>query len=165
MVSLPALTLVPVHWPERSSAHGWRCERSFLDFAIDGLPLGPQLGKLVRVADVANDYASVLVTNWPAGPDTGAVFQLLSESPSPLADSRVPLYVCAECGGLGCGTITAAIEREPGIVTWHSLGRQTDYDPFVDLEPFAGIGPFRFHAADYDNLLRGVMDEMSRSRR
>ena len=122
----------------------------------------PLVAERVRLVDLANHYVSVLVTNWPAGFDTQAVRQLLGQDGSPFPDGRIPLYVCAECGGLGCGTITAVIEHANDAVTWHSLGRQTDYDPFVDEEPFANLGPFCFSAASYDTLLRSLLTGLAR---
>ncbi|HUC27600.1 MAG TPA: hypothetical protein VMA73_33300 [Streptosporangiaceae bacterium] len=136
------LGLVPVRLPAVEVAGGRRAERRFLDFLVGGQELGRLVSERVRLVDLANTYASVLVTNWPAGFDAQAVRQLLGEDRSPLADGRIPLYVCAECGGLGCGSITAVIERAGDVVTWHSLGRQTDYDSFVDKEPFEDLGPF-----------------------
>jgi hypothetical protein len=72
-------------------------------------------------------------------------------------DGRTPLYVCAECGGLGCGAVTAVIGRHYDAVAWHSLGRHSDYDSFVDYEPFKDLGPYRFHVTSYDAVLRGLL--------
>ena len=155
--SVLTLGLVPVRLPAVVVAGGRRAERRFLDFLVGGQQLGRLVAERVRLVDLANAYASVLVTNWPAGFDAQAVRQLLGQDRSPLPDGRIPLYVCAEYGGLGCGTITAVIERASHAVTWHSLGRQTDYDPFVDEEPFEDLGPFCFSAASYDTLLKSLI--------
>ena len=85
-----------------AGAGGRRAERRFLDFRIGGQQLGPLVAARVGLADLANDYASVLVTNWPAGFPVQAVRQLLGEVVPAFADGRTPLYLCAECGGLGC---------------------------------------------------------------
>jgi hypothetical protein len=83
--------------------------------------------------------------------------QLLGMEDPPLPDGRTPLYLCAECGGLGCGAVTAVIERDDDSVAWRSLGHQTDYDSFVDYEPFKDLGPYRFHITSYDATLRGLL--------
>jgi hypothetical protein len=35
--------------------------------------------------------------------------------------AAVPLYVCAECGDLGCGGVTAVVELTPDTVLWRAL--------------------------------------------
>jgi hypothetical protein len=160
VTSLLTLGLVPVIRPGRLVGdRGRNSERKFLDFKADEEQLGPLIAARVGLIDCANEYASVLVTNWPAGFPAGEVRQLLGEAASPLRDGRIPLYVCAECGGLGCGAVTAVIEHENDAVVWHSLARQTDYDSFVDDEPFEDLGPFRFHSAGYNALLRRLLAE------
>jgi len=68
------------------------------------------------------DVVSVLVTDWPAGFPAEAVGQLLGEVSSSLPDGRVALYVCPECGDLGCGAVTALVERANDDVVWRDLG-------------------------------------------
>lgn len=133
---------------------GDRVHREYLDFVVDGKPLRELVLRRVVDVDEANDYASLLVTNWPVDLIADHVRMLLGEAPSQLADGRVPLYVCAECGGLGCGTITVVIERANDTVTWRDFGWQTDYDPFVDGDPFADVGPFQFAREPYETAFR-----------
>jgi hypothetical protein len=130
--------------------------RQFLDFVVDGEPLRRRVMSRVGDVDQANDYASLLVTNWPVDLMADDVRMLLGEMHSPLADGRVPLYVCAECGGLGCGTISAVIEHPADTVIWRDFGWQTDYDPIVDREPFAEVGPFEFGREQYEAALRSA---------
>jgi hypothetical protein len=136
---------------------GGKSERTFLDFQVGEDRLGPLVAARAGIVDLANDYVSVLVTNWSAAFRDAAVRQLLGDITSPLPDGRVPLYVCAECGGLGCGTVTAVIGRVGDQVVWRRLGRQTDYDSFVDYELFDDLRPFRFRASRYDSVLRGLL--------
>jgi hypothetical protein len=100
--SRPAVTL---------TGGGRHAERQFLDFRVGDQQLGPLIADRVQQVDLANDYTSVLVTNWPGGFPVQDVRQLLGEAGPPLPDGRTPLYVCAECGCLGCGTVTAVIEH------------------------------------------------------
>jgi hypothetical protein len=158
VTSLLTLSLVPSLRPGRAlNGQGRHAERSFLDFQIDDQQLGPLIAARAGLTDLANEYVSVLVTNWPAGFPASAVMQLLGTAGSSLPDGRTPLYVCAECGGLGCGAVTAVIERDDDAVIWHSLGRQTDYDSFVDYGPFRDLGPYRFHVTTYDAALRELL--------
>ena len=152
-----SLRLVPAARPGTVDAAGRRAARSYLDFEVDGERLGPLLSSDVRAVDEANDYASVIVTNWPGGFPLDDVLRLLGETPADLADGRIPLYVCAECGGPGCGAITATIEFTDTAVTWHDFGWQTDYDDFVDREAFASVGPFNFERGQYERVLRDAI--------
>ena len=62
--------------------------------------------------------------------------------------ARAVVLVCGECGDLGCGALTLAVDlSEPGVVTWRDLGTQTDYEPGLRARP--DLGPYRFARADY----------------
>ncbi|MGW4488073.1 hypothetical protein ACWEOE_30030 [Amycolatopsis sp. NPDC004368] len=125
------IRLVPAVRPgEVFATGGGRTRREYLDFAVDGAPLGERLRALGD--DVIADAGFTL---------------------PPFPDGRVPLYVCPECGDLGCGAVTAVIERTADEVVWRDFGRQTDYDPAVFFERYTGLGPFRFDRAQYDAVL------------
>ncbi|MFD0662877.1 hypothetical protein [Thermocatellispora tengchongensis] len=72
--------------------------------------------------------------------------------------------MCPECGDLGCGAVTAAVEFSPGQVVWRDLGRQTDYCDQVDHDAFSGIGPFVFERAPYEDVLATVPGLRARER-
>lgn len=65
-----------------------------------------------------------------------------------LDEGRKALYVCPECGDLGCGAYTALVVRENGYVVWKDFG----FDNRV--EDFEPIGPFIFDYYDYVNTLQ-----------
>ncbi|MET7994592.1 hypothetical protein ABZU76_27240 [Amycolatopsis sp. NPDC005232] len=127
------LRLVPSVRPgEVFPTGGIRTHREYLDFEIDGARLGESLRSL------GDDVIAV------APADLGA---------DALPDGRVPLFVCPECGDLGCGGVTVVLERTADEVVWRDFGWQTDYDPEVFRERYAGLGPFRFSRAQYDAML------------
>jgi hypothetical protein len=70
---------------------------------------------------------------------------------------RVPLDVCAECGSLGCGAVSAPITRTQDLVVWRDLGWQADYEAHADLEPYRDLGPFSFDRLRYETTLRGLI--------
>ncbi len=154
MSAAPAvLRLIPAFRPGRVLAGGGqKTQRHFLDFQVDGVVLG-------QVVRGRADVVSVLVTDWPAGFPAQQVGQLLGEVPSSLPGGRVALYVCPECGDLGCGGVTALVERAHDEVVWRDLGWQTSNDPELDLEPFGELGPFRFGAALYEAVLGPLLDD------
>jgi len=107
------LRLTPTARPGRPTPDGGR--REFLEFVIDDLALGDAV-RTRAASPVMADVISVLVTNWPGGFPVEDTLALLGERGSPLADHRVPLYICAECGSLGCGAVTALITRTRDLV-------------------------------------------------
>lgn len=154
---LHTLRLVPAVRHARDQPDGGRrARREFLDLVIDGASLGDAL-RVYASTGVMADIASVLVTNWPGGFPAEDVMVLLGDRRPALADGRVPLYVCAECGSLGCGVVTVKVERTEDLVVWRDLGWQTDYDPYVDVEPYRDLGPFRFDRSSYETILRSLV--------
>lgn len=103
-----------------------------IDFFVDGQPLKPVL----RVAP----GSLVCVLGWNPRSDIDAVQTLKLEQRSVLENGRVPLYVCRECGDIGCGATTAQIAIEGDTVRWSDFGSESnmDYDgngTQVDLFP------------------------------
>src|SRR5215216_2128667 len=99
MTTLSRLELAPLHRP------GWRSgdvsvtERWSWDFVVDGRSLN---------AHISDDVAGVL--GWgDAAWEEGVVEKLLGRAPPDLPPDRVALYVCPECGDLGCGAVTASL--------------------------------------------------------
>ena len=81
-------------------------------FAINGRPLGDLvvLGNLVCVLDTADRAVTRRVAR-----------ELRGAAPSDLASGRVPLYVCAECGDLGCGAVTVRVTELDDCFVWSEL--------------------------------------------
>ncbi|MFF7639386.1 oxidoreductase [Streptomyces canus] len=135
--------------------------RDFLDFIVDGRPLLFQLSDLDAVSPLASDVPPAIFT--------AQVRSLLGETDAPLPNGRHVIYGCPECEDLGCGAVTAVIERDGDDVIWRDFAWQTA--PAVDLQlnGYHGIGPFRFQGAEYrtalDSLLRGTDDAEGSRRR
>jgi hypothetical protein len=124
------LSLVPALRRGAVLPHGsYRTQVEFLEFVIDDVRFGEERG----------------------------VRRLLDQTPAELPDERVALYVCPECGDLGCGAVTVTIRRTGNEVVWADPGWQTDYEPEVDVEGFEGLGPFRFEGRQYDTLLASLL--------
>jgi hypothetical protein len=64
------------------------------------------------------------------------------------------LFVCAECGDLGCGALTVQIAVTDGGIVWRDFAHENDYDPdMTERERFRAVGPFVFDAAQYAEAL------------
>ena len=132
-----------------TSKSSMRSGRRFMDYAVGGRPLHGLLLSSER-GSLADDLIPVLVYDWPPEDD---IDSLLGERRSDLDDGRVPLYVCPECGDLGCGAITAVVERSSETVGWRELGYQTNYEPFDDDQRLTDVGPFEFDRSEYEAAL------------
>ncbi|WP_375386925.1 hypothetical protein [uncultured Amnibacterium sp.] len=152
---------------ERSTRAGGRggTRRSFLDFVVDGDSLADRLIAFEGGANLMSGYVPVLVLDWPTGSPAEDFRRLAGESPTPLPSGRVPMYICAECGDLGCGAITAMIEHRADTVVWRDLGYENDSEPFDPDGIITEVGPIVFDRSDYLQVLTTSRDRWSSGRR
>lgn len=135
-----------------------RSRRDYLDFVVDSEALGDKLAPVLGSANMPAGYVPVLVLNWPIGFPAEDYGRLVGELPAPLPGGRVALYICAECGDLGCGGITVAIERTADTVVWRDFGYQNDYEPFEADDVVPGVGPIVFDRQGYLHALAAFKD-------
>jgi hypothetical protein len=123
------------------SAKGPATSHEFLDFVVDGRSLLDLLGGLALVGCLG----------WGDGVvQRAAAERLLLRLPSGLESGRVPLYVCAECGDLDCGAVTAHIERTADAFVWSDFGMEGGAGSEVTRYPkWKDLGPFAFHKTEY----------------
>ena len=150
--------------PFSTLALGWRTRQGgaakarldYLDFVVDGSSL---LDRLPPVGSVG-------VLGWMLPEyEADAVAQLLLRQPPEMPGGRVPLYVCPQCGDLGCGAVTAEIEETEDAFVWSDLAREVNYhyEPGDDgiLERYEGVGPFAFDAAEYRSVLNARLAQVA----
>ncbi|MEU6818519.1 oxidoreductase [Streptomyces sp. NPDC046860] len=129
---------------------GHQVHRDFVDFVVDGRPL------LLRLSDL--DAVSPLALDLPPGALDARVRDLLLESEPPLPGGRFVLYDCPECADLGCGAVTAVIERDGEDFRWRDFAWQTGEQVDLERDGYHGTGPFRFHGPAYRAALTGLLD-------
>ena len=62
--------------------------------------------------------------------------------------------MCAECGDLGCGAITALVERTLDGFVWRDFAFQHNDDASItDAESYRAVGPFVFNKTEYWHVL------------
>jgi hypothetical protein len=126
-----------LRWTDRILS-GAQTPRRFLDFVIDGQSLYEQMG----------DHISPL--GWGSPEESQkAVDRFLRKAEPDFPNGRTSLYVCAECGDLGCGAVSIVIERMGDEIIWRDFGYENNYDDEVLFEDFKGWGPFSFDASEY----------------
>ena len=132
----------------RDRSGAFTSERIFYDFVVNGVSL---LDGVARHNAPNADMTSVLTVNWPLEPGSEDLAPLLGAVPPPLDGGRVELYVCPECGDIGCGALTAVIAMSPTVVTWTELAWYTNIG--LGFEGLASLGPFSFDRDQYGEAL------------
>jgi hypothetical protein len=137
----------------RATRHGWTLggtvvhERRYLDFSVDGRSLRASLGN--------GDYVTLF--GWLAPwIEEEAARRLLLEAPASLDGCRQELYVCPECADLGCGALTAVVERAGDRIVWRDFGYQ-DGTEAVSRQRYRAVGPLVFEGAAYEQAIRSAL--------
>jgi hypothetical protein len=127
-----------------------KARRRFLDFAVDGDPLYD--GIRGRGLDCISPLWLDDSTARAFAVDSAR--RLLGELDGDAPDGRVSVYVCAECGDLGCGAVTVRLRISEDSVVWEDWGWQTNYSEAVDALPREGIDDIVFERTEYEQVLR-----------
>ncbi|MEK7855724.1 MAG: hypothetical protein AAB288_06515 [Acidobacteriota bacterium] len=134
-------------WRKRTCGGG-RTSREFLDFVIDGESLWERID---------SDLISCL--GWLADElNQKHVRRLLCKVPADFPDERRSLFICPECAELGCGALTAVIERIDDNIVWRDFGIQNDHTDEIWRTDLADLGPFFFNATEYYQVLNSGID-------
>jgi hypothetical protein len=128
-----------------------KSERHLLDFVVDGQSLWEALGK-------RHGMVSVLCVEYAEEETAKAASRLLLSEKADLPNGRRSFFVCSECGDLGCGAITAVVERQCETFTWKAFGYENTHEDKVSLDAYNTVGPFTFDATKYESTLTHAMD-------
>lgn len=127
-----------LEWKRREGGDG-RTKRDYLGIIVDDQPLSEVIG---------GDMVSCL--GWFVPKENAkAVRRLLLEEVADLPNNRCSLYVCPECGDLGCGVVSLAAEQSGDKVIWRDFGYENNYESVVHTEGYEGLGPFIFDHSEY----------------
>ena len=121
----------------------YKSVRHFLDFTVSGQSLWEALGK-------KNDMVSVLCAEFSAVETAKAVDRLLLAASADLPNGRRSLFICSECGDLGCGAISVIVDKEGDQIVWKNFGYENTWEEKLELGDYTGIGPFTFDARKYE---------------
>ena len=94
----------------------------YLDFNISGQSLKEYLG-------IEND-SSVTPLGWflNKSEQSKSLQEFRLQIKPHLPNNRVELYICNECGDIGCGSVTAKIIDMGDKIVWTEFARQSDPD-------------------------------------
>jgi hypothetical protein len=139
---MPETSTLEFRWASRA-AGGGKTARRYLDYIVNGRPLA-ELLSLQRFDLIGG-------LGWGAlREQKRTIDRLLLHDAPDLPSGRYMLFICPECGDIGCGAITAAIEKSAEHFIWRDFGYENDSNQVTPrLEEFAAIGPFYFDVAAY----------------
>jgi hypothetical protein len=139
---------------EKYPSGGYKSSRTFFDLIVDGASLWERLGK-------PHDLVSVLCPDFALPETLKAADRLLLKCEADLPNNRRSLFVCAECGDLGCGTVSVLVTRVADLLVWSDFGYENTYEEQISREPYENIGPFQFDRKDYELAFLKVMAQMT----
>ena len=138
---------------EKHNDGSFRSQRTFLDLIVNRVSLWERLGK-------PHDMVSVLCSEFAESDTLKAVDRLLLKSEADLPSDRRSLFVCAECGDLGCGAITISIKRAADRVVWCDFGYEDNYEARVLRDDYSDVGPFEFEFHQYESALLSAVAQL-----
>lgn len=138
--------LLRLEWKCREGGGG-RTQRDYLDFIVDGQPFSENVG---------GDLASCLGWFDPEE-NTKAVRRLMLEEPADFRNNRGSLYVCSECGDLGCGAVSTVIEQVGDKIIWRDFGHQNDYEEKVVFGEYRNMNPLVFNRVEYEKAIKSAL--------
>ena len=119
----------------------------YLDYIISGQSLKEYLG--IRTNTDVTPFGWFLNKN----ESIRALKELRLQAKSRLANNRVELYICAACGDIGCGAITAKVIDKGDKIIWLEFASQSDPDEIIE---FFEVEYIEFERENYFKALSQV---------
>ncbi|MFN0249621.1 MAG: hypothetical protein ACKV2T_22245 [Kofleriaceae bacterium] len=114
-------------------------ERRYYDYTINGHPLRAMI----------DPGDNIGLFGWlPHEFEVEFARSLLLRGPSKLPSGRVPLYICPECGDLGCQSLSARVIEERDRFVWTEFAYEANYDAGPTTELFE-VRPLSFEKRAY----------------
>ena len=133
-----------------------KSERHFLDFVVDGESLWEKVGK-------PRDKVSVICFDYSREETVQAVNRLLLIEKAVIPGDRRPLFICSECGDIGCGAVTAFLIRDGESIVWKDFGFENNYEENIRLEEYKHIGPYTFNWKQYESVFLQAVDNVKKA--
>jgi len=110
------------------------------------------------------DLVSVFAAEWENSYLEEAKQRLLLQRDSDFPSERRSLYVCGECGDLGCGAVSIIVEFRDESVIWRNFGYENTWEEIVRTEKLQDLGPFRFSLVGYREAIEGAVELLNQNR-
>jgi hypothetical protein len=116
-----------------------------VDFVINGASL---LGQLVKAHGGHGDFMGCFVHGFGAE-NTKKKAQLAEALEPDTDEGRHVLYVCPECGDIGCGAYGAKVRLSSTTAEWYDFAYENGREPGRALS----VGPYSFTRTEYAAVL------------
>jgi hypothetical protein len=123
--------------------------RDFFDLIIDGNSLFDQF------VDAKSDLASSFGFYNDANLNIRIVNEFLKIQKPELESERTMLFVCKECGDIGCGAITVEIEKKDNSYVWKSFAWDNGEDEILKND-FIQFQNLEFNKTEYETELNNL---------
>ena len=127
-----------------------KSERHFFDLSQWTLAM-EEVGK-------PKDMVSVLCSEYAREETIKAANRLLLTENAVIPNDRRSLFICSECGDIGCGAVTALVIRE-GPSIWKNLGMKTTTKK-MSCSMTIGKWTYTFDFALYERALRQAIESL-----
>ncbi|MPQ71041.1 MULTISPECIES: hypothetical protein [unclassified Pseudomonas] len=124
-------------------------ERCFSDFRIDERSL---LEILVSADGGHSDFMSGFVSGASQQNRLFGTSLLRCNQPE-VEPNRVLIYICPECGDIGCGAYSVLIRKSSTGIVWEAFAYETGYE---ELRIICNVGPFIFSSAAYERAIKAT---------
>jgi hypothetical protein len=91
----------------------------------------------------------------------GAANRLLIIENAEHPHDRRSLFICSECGDLGCGATSCAIVKEGNAIVWKEFGFQNNCQDVVARKCHTAIGPSVFDFTSNESVLLRAIGSLS----
>ncbi|MGN6826663.1 hypothetical protein [Paucibacter sp. M5-1] len=119
--------------------------RTSADFVVNGTSL---LQTLVKAHGGHSDFMGRFIAGYPEN-NQSAADELLGRV-GPETGDHLLLYICPECGDIGCGAYAARVQRHAGNYTWLDFMYVNGHEP---PRAISTVGPFQFAVAEYEHAI------------
>jgi hypothetical protein len=154
------LKFVPAIRPfERRSDGCYKTERHFLDFVVNGTSLYGAI-QAKHVDNISPFWTGKDLTQAMKSAAVESAKRLMLMQPADFANNRRSLFICAECGELGCGAVSITVERSNDGFVWRDFGYENDWEDKVLTEAYSDLGPFIFSPDEYVSALNDVVRQI-----
>ena len=138
-----SLTFQQLFRPGSASNGCTVAERLSIDFQINERSL---LNALVMAAGDHSDFMGCFVKGFPEQ-NKLSNSRLLLREPAETESGRILLYICPECGDIGCGAYAVSVSQNDDCFTWDSFAYENGFE---EPQIIDGVGPFTFEKHAYE---------------
>ena len=127
---------------------GKYADRQYLDFIISGQSLRDYLG--IKSKTGVSPFGF-----FPSKEEQKrALREFTLRQNTQLSDNRIELYVCEDCGDIGCGAITARIVDRGDRIIWAQFANQSDREQVGER---IDVQEIEFNRQDYFKALSVII--------